>query len=87
MQDQNLTCKDCGASFVWTSGEQKFYQDKGFTNPPSRCVDCRAKKRQDQSAGYEITCAQCGKKDTVSFQPRGDKPVLCRDCFRSSKSA
>ncbi|MBI2033453.1 MAG: zinc-binding protein, partial [Candidatus Levybacteria bacterium] len=34
---------------------------------------------------FEITCANCGKTDTVPFQPKGDRPVLCRDCFRQQR--
>ncbi len=34
---------------------------------------------------YEITCSNCGKKDMVPFQPRGDRPVLCSDCFRKQR--
>lgn len=41
MQDKTLVCKDCGREFVWTVGEQEFYQEKGFTNEPSRCPECR----------------------------------------------
>ena len=91
MQDQNLTCKDCGKPFVWTVGEQQFYQDKGFSNPPSRCPDCRSKKKTEmrggggQKASYPITCSKCGKQDTVPFEPKGDRPILCRDCFKDSK--
>jgi CxxC-x17-CxxC domain-containing protein len=32
---------------------------------------------------YPVTCAQCGKPAEVPFQPRGDKPVYCRDCFNT----
>ncbi|HMD02709.1 MAG TPA: zinc-ribbon domain containing protein [Candidatus Baltobacteraceae bacterium] len=37
-------------------------------------------------AGREMfvtTCSQCGQTAEVPFQPRGDKPVYCRDCFQS----
>ena len=30
MADKTLTCKDCGAQFVFTEGEQQFYAEKGF---------------------------------------------------------
>ena len=30
---------------------------------------------------YSATCAQCGNEARVPFQPRGDKPVYCSDCF------
>lgn len=33
----------------------------------------------------EITCAKCGKKDTVPFKPREGSEVLCRECFLKSK--
>lgn len=50
MADKNLVCKDCGATFVFTEGEQAFYQEKGFTNEPQRCPDCRrAKKEQNNN--------------------------------------
>jgi len=90
-QDQTLTCRDCGKEFVWTASEQEFYQKKGFQNAPVRCPEDRAKKkaRMNEERGqrqmFEITCSNCGKKDTVPFQPRGDKPVFCRDCFRNQR--
>lgn len=34
---------------------------------------------------FEITCSNCGRKDSVPFQPRGDRPVLCGDCFRKQR--
>ena len=40
MADKSLVCTDCGKEFVFTAGEQDFYAQKGFTNPPSRCPDC-----------------------------------------------
>ena len=33
---------------------------------------------------YEVTCASCGGIARVPFQPRGDKPVYCSDCFRAA---
>lgn len=45
MEDKVLTCKDCGAEFTFTVGEQEFYAEKGFTNDPVRCKECRAAKK------------------------------------------
>lgn len=91
-QNQQIQCKDCGNQFTWTAEEQDFYQQKGF-NAPLRCKDCRVKARANFGGGdrggdrgsrqsFPITCSQCGAQDTVPFQPRGDKGVLCRNCFR-----
>ena len=33
---------------------------------------------------YEVPCAGCGGIARVPFQPRGDKPVYCSDCFRTA---
>lgn len=97
-QDKTLACRDCGKDFVFSASEQEFYQKKGFENEPVRCPDCRALKKQRMNEGrggggmgggqresFEITCAECGKTDTVPFKPRGDRPVLCRDCFRKKQ--
>ena len=35
---------------------------------------------------FQATCSACGKVAEVPFQPRGDKPVYCRDCFQSRQS-
>jgi CxxC-x17-CxxC domain-containing protein len=35
---------------------------------------------------FSATCSQCGGVAQVPFQPRGDKPVYCRDCFSSRSS-
>ena len=39
--DKILICRECGASFTFTAGEQEFYDRKGFQGSPSRCPDCR----------------------------------------------
>lgn len=39
MEDKTLVCKDCGAEFVFTVGEQEFYKEKGFENEPVRCPE------------------------------------------------
>ncbi|NLW19710.1 MAG: cytochrome C551 [Candidatus Cloacimonetes bacterium] len=46
MPDKTLVCKDCSREFVFTEGEQEFYQEKGFTNEPQRCPECRKAKKQ-----------------------------------------
>jgi CxxC-x17-CxxC domain-containing protein len=31
---------------------------------------------------YSATCAQCGMEALVPFEPRGDKPVYCSNCYK-----
>ena len=112
--DRNLTCRDCGQPFVFTSGEQEFYQSRGLMNEPGRCPECRAARKGGGGGGgggggrggfaystdsqggggydrprremFPATCSQCGKETQVPFQPRGDKPVYCSDCFETVRA-
>ena len=47
-QDQTLTCVECGEAFTWSAGEQEFFHEKGFTNPPKRCKQCRQAKKEQR---------------------------------------
>ncbi len=89
--DKTLVCQDCGREFVFTAGEQEFYKSRGFQHEPSRCPECRlARKRnrfsyQGPREMYKAVCAACGKECEVPFQPRGDRPVYCSECFAKIK--
>ncbi len=115
--DKVLNCRECGQSFVFTTGEQEFFASRGFTNEPSRCRDCRQARKASAGGGYSsggyssgggystggygggygggrreremfsVTCSACGNEAQVPFQPRGDKPVYCSDCFRSQQGS
>ena len=89
--DQTLTCADCGAEFTFTAGEQEFHASKGFTSSPRRCPTCR-RARKVASGGtvadsrpprqmFTVNCASCGQPAQVPFEPRGDRPVYCSNCF------
>lgn len=34
---------------------------------------------------YSVVCAECGRNAQVPFQPRGDRPVYCSDCFEKQR--
>jgi CxxC-x17-CxxC domain-containing protein len=86
-QDKNLTCQDCGATFVFSADDQAYHAEKGYQNEPKRCPDCRASRRSGGGYGggqremHPAVCAQCGKDTEVPFRPSGDRPVYCSDCF------
>ncbi len=101
-QNKTLTGADCGAAFDFTAEEQEFYESKGFTNEPKRCSSCRQARKSERGGGgsyggsssygsprqmFPVTCASCGKQTEVPFEPRGDKPVYCSDCYRKVKPA
>ncbi len=89
--DKTLKCRECGNDFTFTAGEQEFYQQKGLMNQPSRCPDCRARRRAEGGAGgrserapremHTVICAECGVETQVPFLPKNDRPVYCSSCF------
>ncbi len=96
-QDKTLVCRDCGSDFVFTSGEQEFYNQKGFENEPVRCNSCRnSRKKAGPRAStngqknfkplVEVVCESCGATTKVPFKPTQGKPVYCRDCYDKQKS-
>ena len=91
--DKTLKCRECGNDFVFTAGEQEFYQQKGLMNEPARCPDCRAVRRAQGGGGsrpvgerapremHKVTCAECGVETEVPFLPKNDRPVYCSSCY------
>ena len=91
LQDETLVCRECGREFIFTASEQAFYAEKGFENKPRRCPECRASARAQNSGNaprltFTAICADCGRETQVPFQPRGDKPVYCGDCFAAHRA-
>ena len=77
LSDKTLVCVECGSEFIFTAGEQEFFQARGFGNEPKRCRSCRAVRRTEQRGGgggmyqdgpremYPIVCAECGNDAMV----------------------
>jgi len=91
-EDKTLRCRDCGQDFVFSAGEQEFYQQRGLLNEPGRCSSCRAVRRSSGRASggpremHPIQCAECGKDAMVPFLPQQNKPVYCSACFERVKN-
>ena len=102
-QDKQLTCQDCSTSFVFSADDQQYHAEKGYTNEPKRCPNCRQSRRAGGSYGgssyggsdygsgqremHPATCAGCGKQTQVPFRPSGTRPVYCSDCFGKQPSS
>ena len=96
--DRLLTCVDCGGEFIFTAGEQLFFFEKQFKNAPKRCRPCKfnragiglKNRTGSAAAGLSRTetptdCSACGIQTTVPFKPTQGRPVLCWQCFQSSR--
>ena len=94
-EDKTLACEGCGQPLTFSVGEQSFHAMQGFTAEPKRCDSCRQVRRSERNGGYSqgpremhtVVCAECGKDATVPFQPRGDRPVYCSDCFSKQRTS
>jgi CxxC-x17-CxxC domain-containing protein len=35
---------------------------------------------------FDATCSGCGQQTQVPFQPSGDRPVFCNECFKKERA-
>ena len=94
--DRTITCGDCGQGFTHSADDQEFFAQKGYTDP-KRCPNCRQARKSERGEGgggyggpkqlFPAVCAECGQDTEVPFEPRGYRPVYCRDCFTKRQPA
>ncbi len=79
MEDLAIECVDCGETFVFTTGEQEFYQERGLKETPKRCKGCRSLRRKrrrrrrhsEGSQAEEKTAAKKAEEErSVAMVPR-----------------
>jgi CxxC-x17-CxxC domain-containing protein len=93
-EDKYIKCSDCGETFIFSAGEQKFFADKNLRYARKRCRECNAKKSerikrakirgtvpQSNVTITDVVCDECGRDTTVPFIPTQGKPVYCPSCF------
>ncbi len=87
-EDKTLVCKECGAEFIFSAGEQEFYAQRGLENEPKKCKACRDAKKNAARGPREYfttVCANCGGEAKVPFKPSEDRPVYCSACHAARK--
>lgn len=82
------TCDKCGKScevpFVPTNGKPVYcsncFESMGSD---SRRSEGRNFERSnfEEKRMFDAVCSSCGNSCKVPFQPRGDKPIYCSNCF------
>ena len=88
MPDVEMACVQCKETFLYTEKEQGIFYERNMS-PPQRCLKCRSKKAasgENAPTRFEIVCDHCGKHDTVPFQPKVGRSVLCKECHQANKS-
>lgn len=78
--------KNCEVPFRPTSGKPVFcsscFESKGGGERRSEGRSFERPSFEDRKM-YEAVCSNCGKDCKVPFQPRGDKPIFCSNCFEN----
>lgn len=87
--DQILTCSDCSTNFTFSTSEQEFFAQKGFS-APRRCKPCRdaAKAAKGQSGGgYGGGGSSYGGGGSSygARPPREMHDVTCASCGTATK--
>lgn len=91
--DRTLTCADCGQEFAFSSTEQAFYADRGFTEP-RRCANCRAARKT--ARGDDSSYSSGGGGGSRSYSsgggggygdraPREMHPATCSSCGKPTQ--
>lgn len=80
-QDRQISCKDCGVAFTFTTGEQEFFASKGLVNVPRRCPDCRRAAKDGQGGtSCEIYSAGAGHGGSYDRAPQMITETICAHC-------
>lgn len=65
MPDKQIVCANCGRSFLWSEGEQRFYKERHLS-PPKRCKACRTDSRATGTSPKRSTTAPRASAKRVS---------------------
>jgi len=79
--------------FIFTTGEQEFYAQKGFTNEPTRCPSCRQQRKASGGRGGYGARESYGSRDyddresygsSYSRGPREMHSATCASCGKEA---
>ena len=75
--DRQITCIDCGQPFLFTAGEQEFYDRKGFREEPKRCKPCRDLRKSRRNNDLVATAQPrgTGNGNGNGYGGHGDAPA------------
>ena len=72
----------------YQKGEASYEKLQEYVQEPEEeeSPEPEKEKEEPQSRYLEIDFAECGKETQVPFEPKGDRPVYCRDCFNARRN-
>jgi hypothetical protein len=92
--DRELRCEDCGRRHIWTARRQDEWARAGRFVPPSKCEDCRARRKAvvsvveaDAKGDLKLRCKECGQRFEFSAGEQQffaschwSRPSRCKPC-------
>jgi CxxC-x17-CxxC domain-containing protein len=85
-ENEPSRCLDCRAVRKAARGETGGGYGGGYSSGGGGYSSGGGYGRQERQM-YSATCSTCGQEAKVPFQPRGDKPVYCSNCFTPRQSS
>ena len=82
-QNEPSRCQDCRSARKAERGDSG---GGGYSSGGDSSGGGGGYGRQDREM-FSATCSTCGQEARVPFQPRGDKPVYCSNCFKPRESS
>jgi len=80
--DKTLSCRDCGAGFVFSAGEQQRCAALGFGDDPGRCPACRTQWKAVESRPVILPRSRRG---LGRAGPGGPFVAVCSACGRETQ--
>ncbi len=84
-----ITCRDCGAGFLFSESEQNFYVEKGLRMSPRGAQNAELQGRISSAAAEAIRNVRCSRsmramrKRYDGFLPAIQRQAgYCKDCFQ-----
>ena len=87
-QNEPSRCPECRAARKAARGDSPGgYSSGGYSSGGYSSGGYSSGGYGRQREMFSATCSECGNEARVPFQPRGDKPVYCSDCFSKQRSS
>jgi CxxC-x17-CxxC domain-containing protein len=72
-QDIEVSCQECGETFVFTGAEAAFYKARSLSMPPKRCKECRGARARGNERVAESSADRYPTGDPNEYR----SPMAC----------
>jgi CxxC-x17-CxxC domain-containing protein len=88
-QDRTLTCVECSQPFTFSADDQQYHREKGYTNEPKRCPNCRQARRSSNYGSSSYGSRSYGSSSYGSSgygrSQREMHDAVCAQCGKNTQ--